>query len=409
YIISKFVNNGTLKVKELTEDFFDYVFLGKGDAKKSWKEIKEEFDYFYPLDLNLGGKEHQTVHFPVFVMNHVAILPPQKWPKGIFVNWWVIGKGSKISKSKGGAEPIPAAIKKYGVDAMRLYYAHIGSPHVDVVWAEDVVFNYKNTVERIAALVTSLTKLNGKAQPIDHWLISKTQQNLHLVNDAMAQYNLRDVASIVYFTMYDNLRWYLRRGGEHKKTITEVVQLWCRLMNPITPHLSEELNPAKGLVSASSWPVMNEEKVNLKAEAAEELVKDILEGMRNVVKLAQLEKMKTVTLFIAENWTYSVYSTIAHEIKVTHNMGEIMRNVLEDDSLKVKGKEITRIVTSLLKDATKIPALITSQEEELVVVQGAKSFLQQEFGCTIKIVLAEDSDHPKAKAAMPGKVGILAE
>ena len=143
YIVSKYINDERVSVKQLTEEFFDYVFLGKGKNEEVVKKLKiagnlldqirDDFNYWYPLDINLGGKEHQTVHFPVFVMNHVGILDKKHWPKGIFVNYWIIGKGSKISKSKGGAEPIPGAIKKYSVDGMRLYYAHVSSPHADVV------------------------------------------------------------------------------------------------------------------------------------------------------------------------------------------------------------------------------------------------------------------------------------
>ncbi len=119
YIVSKYVNEGNISADELDESFFDYVFLGKGKAKKKiWEEIRKDVLYWYPLDINLGGKEHQTVHFPVFIMNHVGILPKEMWPKGIFVNYWILGKGAKISKSKGGAQPIPDAIEKYGVDAI---------------------------------------------------------------------------------------------------------------------------------------------------------------------------------------------------------------------------------------------------------------------------------------------------
>ena len=88
YIVSSFVNNGTINLHDLTEEFFDYVFLGQGEGKKKWEPIRKEFEYFYPLDLNLGGKEHQTVHFPVFIMNHVGILPQDKWYRKEF---WSIG------------------------------------------------------------------------------------------------------------------------------------------------------------------------------------------------------------------------------------------------------------------------------------------------------------------------------
>jgi len=407
YIISKWVKNGTLQVEELEEDFFDYVFLREGEGKEHWKQIRDEFDYFYPLDLNLGGKEHKTVHFPVFLMNHVAILPEDKWPRGIFVNWWVTGKGSKISKSKGGAEPIPNAIEKYGVDAMRLYYAHIGSPHVDVVWTEEVVLNYKNALERVHTIIEELNNLDGKRQAVDKWLISRLYDNLRQVNETMKNYNLRELSSLVYYTMYDDLKWYLRRGGENKEVLREVISIWSRLMNPITPHLSEEVYNGGGLASTAEWPVFKEDKVNLRAEAGEEIVKVAMEGMRNVLKLAKLEQAKKFTLFIAESWLYEVVNLISQEINVTRNVGEIMRKVLEIEEHKAKGKEVSKLVLSLVKDVSKIPSLVTSAEEEFKVMEEAKEFLEKEFNCSVEVL--KESSHDKAKSALPGKVGILVE
>ncbi len=409
YVVSKFVNNKTIPLKDLTEEFFDYVFLGIGKGKEKWKPIRDEFDYFYPLDLNLGGKEHQTVHFPVFIMNHVAILPQDKWPKGIVVNWWVTGKGGKISKSKGGAEPIPNAIEKYGVDAMRLYYAHIGSPHVDVVWTEEAVLNYKNALERMYVLVEELRKLDGKKKSVDLWLLSRVYEHIKKCNRAMEEYNLRELASIVYYTTYDDMKWYLRRGGENKTVIKEVLTICTKLMNPITPHLSEELNDSKELVSVSWWPKADENRINKKAEAGEELVKSTMEGMRNVLSLAKLQKPAKFTLFAAEEWRYELFTIVAKEIQVTRNTGEIMKRVLAEEEMKMKGKEISNIVISLVKDVTKIPSFVTSQGDEIAALFEAKKFLEKEFECKVVVVRAEESQHPKAKSAWPGKVGILVE
>ncbi len=428
YIISKFINNKTITTQDLTEEFFDYIFLAKtnntnnnnnitttnGKQPEIWKQIREEFEYFYPLDLNLGGKEHKTVHFPVFLMNHVAILPEEKWPRGIFINWWVTGKGSKISKSKGGAEPIPHAIEKYGVDAMRLYYAHIGSPHIDVIWTEETVLNYKQALERIYTLIESLKTADGKPSPIDHWLISQAHQHLKQINHFLKEYDLRELATHVYFAMYDDLRWYQRRGGEHKKTIEQYLHVWSILMNPITPHLSEEIHDllnsnTKHLASTSTWPKVQEEKISKKANASEEFLNLTMEGMRNVIKLAKLQQPQKFTLIIAESWLYE-FSTILHkELSVTHNIGEIMKKVLAQPNLTEKSKDISKLVQSIVKDPAKLPSLITSQEEEYQTMLNAKSFLEKEFNCTIEIIKAEESQSSKAKSALPGKVGIIVE
>ncbi len=437
YLISKFINNKIITTEDLTEEFFDYIFLDKTTTDKSnvkekqlttkfetWKQIQEEFQYFYPLDINLGGKEHKTVHFPVFLMNHVAIMPEEKWPQGIFVNWWVTGSGSKISKSKGGAEPIPQAIEKYGVDAMRLYYAHIGSPHIDVVWTEDTVLNYKNALERIYTLIESYTPiLETSASPkstaststlIDTWLISKLHQHLKQITQHMKNYDLRELTTIVYFSMYDDLRWYQRRQGSNPKILQQYLHNWSILMNPITPHISEEIHSKLNtklahLASTSSWPKFEEQKISHKADAQEQLILSTVGSMRNVLKLAKIETPKKFTLFITESWLYDLYLILSKELKVTHNMGEIIKKVLEHPQLAKHANDLAKIIQSIIKDPAKLPEMIITQQEELTAITDAKEFLEKEFSAKIEIILAENSDQPKAKSAAPGKIGIIVE
>lgn len=434
YIVSKYFNSGKLTVEDLTEEFFDYVFLVKefdekkieeikknvGEEKfKVWEIVKEEFDYFYPLDINLGGKEHKTVHFPVFLMNHVAILPENKWPKGIFVNWWVTGKGSKISKSKGGAEPIPQAIEKFGVDAMRLYYAHIGSPHVDVVWEEDVVLNYKNALEKVSLLFEELNKLKESGSDeetnIDLWIKSEFNKTVKKINSALEGYSLRVLASETYYTISEIFRWYLRRGGKNWDVVKELLSQWTKLMNPISPHLSEELSEKYGLleddkfVSTSKWPECDSSLISDEADAGEALIKSSMEGMRNVIKLAKVEKANKFKLFVAEKWKYGLFSKVKLILKESHNLGEVMGKIMADEDLKKHGKDVSKIVGMLMKDKSKIPELVTSQEKELNAIMSGKDFLAKEFDAEIEIIVGEDSTEVKAKQAMPGKLGILLE
>ena len=68
----------------------------------------------------------------------------------------------KISKSKGGAEHIAKAAQTYSVDAMRLYYAHVGSPFVDIEWDRETVNKYKNRLANIYKQIKDLMKKSGK-------------------------------------------------------------------------------------------------------------------------------------------------------------------------------------------------------------------------------------------------------
>ena len=86
-----------------------------------------------------------------------------------------------------------------------------------------------------------------------------------------------------------------------------------------------------------------------------------------------------------------------------------MKKVLEHEQLAKQSKDLAKIIQSVLKDLSKIPERIISQQEELAAITDAKEFFEKEFSCQIEIILAEESQLPKAKSASPGKVGIVVE
>lgn len=237
-------------------EFFDYVMLGKGEpaevASRSGisaellDKIRKDVLYWYPLDINLGGKEHMTVHFPVFLLNHAAILPEEMNPRGLVVNWYVTGKNKdKISKSKGGAQPIPGAVAKYGADSMRLYYAHVASMFVDVEWDEDIVFSYKQRLEKIMSTVGDLVSEESDAAPapIDLWLRSRFNSHLAEIRTAMEKYDLRQMCTVVFYDMFNDLRWYERRGGNCRETVKWALRIGINAMMPVTPMLRRNCGP----------------------------------------------------------------------------------------------------------------------------------------------------------------------
>jgi len=304
YIVSRFVNRNKIKLKEMKEDFFDYIFLGKGKPKnKIWKEIREEFKYWYPVDINLGGKEHQTVHFPVYIMNHVAILDKENWPKGIFVNHWVVEKGRKISKTKGGATLSPKkAVEMYSADALRLYYSHVSSPHVDITWNEETVLSYKKHVENIYMLVKKLSKMNGKNKRfIDKFLVSRINSRLNEYRSLMDNNNIKKAIDIIIFNFIKDINIYLKYNGNNKETIKYVLDIWLKTLTPIIPHISEEcweMLGNKKLISTSLIPEPNRKMISKEAEENLELIERILSDIRNISQLMKRKGKKVKNAYI---------------------------------------------------------------------------------------------------------------
>ena len=432
YLISHYVRDGRVKEGQLTEAVLDFVFIGKGDSQQVSKDagidrsilmsMRQEVEYFYPLDMNLGGKEHMTVHFPAFLKNHVAILPKDLWPKGIFVNWYVIGRGGKISKSKGGAQPIPGAAEHFGVDSLRLYYAHIASPFADVEWDEEAIDGYKGRLERLIKSFLELNALDEKEgmETIDRWLLSRANSRIDIVKQAMGQYDMRNLAGEVYFEMLNDVRWYVRRGGRNGKVAKRVIDIWVRMMAPITPHIAEELWEQTGhsdLVSASEFACSRIEEMDSHAEQAEEYLKGVLADVNEILKVTGIMP-KRLSFYTSSAWKLSVWDRAISMAKQKQlSVPALTKTIMMEPEIRVKGKEASdfarKMAEELMKRSPQELEKLSVMLEEGEFLVNAAQFIAQEIGCEISVYSADDDSapdpHRKARAAQPRRPAIYVE
>ncbi len=410
YIISKYVNQEKIKADEMNNEFFDYVFLGIGKAKNNiWSEIKKDFDYWYPVDINLGGKEHKTVHFPVFLMNHVAVMPESKRPQGLFVHWWVTQKGKeKISKAKGGAEHIADATSKYGVDAMRLYYSHVGSPFVDIEWDKDAVTKYKNRVANIFKQIEKLQKIKDKKdENLDLWLNTSLQRIIKKTVESFEMFDLRVATNEIFFECQKNIQWYIKRGGGNKKILNNFIENWIKLITPVTPHLAEELWADLGknnLVSNEQYPEYKEDKISEKAEIGEYLLQEVTEDISEILKVTKI-KPEEIYVYTAPKWKQEVYQkaiNLSKQGKV--EMGVLMKDIMADPAMKQKAKQVSKFAGKLAGEIKKLSKSdkqkYLTKINEAAYLEESKKYLEEIFGCKINIICsdAKDINDPKDKA-----------
>ena len=438
YCISMYANDGRLKPEQMTEAFFDHVILRIGDRDAVSKEtgisaelleqIAKDVDYWYPLDLNLGGKEHMTVHFPAFLKNHVAILPEEKWPRGIMVNWYVTGKknkttgkGDKISKSKGGAQPIPGAADTYGVDALRLYYAHVASPFADVEWDEENVLSYRQRLDRIQAFVG---ELDDSAEDIpmgeiDSWLVSRFNGHVKTIRDAMDRLDLRMMASTAYFEMFNDLKWYTRRGGHCRSALREVYRRWFTAMMPVTPHTVEELwerEGFEGLASEARFPEYDPALDCPEAEYGEDLIRYVMSDAAQIVKVTGMQPAKVI-LYTAPAWKRKVVSNAADLLSEGRlDVPGLTKTCMADPELRSRGKAVSELCKKVAADhmrSTPEKVRPIADTDENALLTSAAGFIGADLGTEVQVIDtdAEGIYDPagKSKAAVPGRPAILLE
>ena len=126
----------------MTDAIFDYLFL-EGPLPETSIDpsilagMKREFNYWYPFDLRVSGKDLIQNHLTFSIYNHTAIFPESLWPKAFRCNGHLLLNSEKMSKSTGNFKTLQGAIIEYSADATRFALADAGDSLEDANFLED--------------------------------------------------------------------------------------------------------------------------------------------------------------------------------------------------------------------------------------------------------------------------------
>jgi len=105
----------------------------------------------------------------------------------------------------------------------------------------------------------------------------------------MEDYNLRKAVGVILFDLLADINRYQKRGGNNKKVIREVLDIFLKALTPFVPHVCEEcweLLGNRNLVSAQQIPKVSSRKINIKLESEEEYVHQVLRDIDEIRKIA---------------------------------------------------------------------------------------------------------------------------
>ncbi|MCV0410288.1 leucine--tRNA ligase [Nitrosopumilus sp.] len=439
YTLSRFVNDGTVQPENLTKEFFDYVLLEKGDASlaastsKLSEEVinamKKEFTYFYPVDSRHSGRDLVQNHLSFFILNHVAIFDKKLWPKEIVVNGSVMMDGAKMSKSMGNIIPLRAAIRDHGADPIRL--AIISSAEL----LQDADFNMESVTgiqNKLESLLDECSRLKNEPiselQAEDKWILSKAQNLISQVTEAVEKMRLREGLHDILFSFESDLSWYNKRvQAKERKDVSGILykinSARVAMLSPFAPHIAEEMWEKlgqTGLASKSQWPEYSKENVYATSIQSEELLKSTINDIANILKVTKITPQKIVIYVNSDEFKKTVYRKIL-EIMVggQNNMGVVMKELIADPKT-TDAKKMPEYIQKVIKD-------LHSESEEIKQMKlesaefDEKEFLsaelssigKKEFEVEIQVYSEADDDiyDPKGKArhARPFKPAILIE
>ncbi len=400
-------------VESLTEAFFDYVFLGRGDVAAVARDtgvnedllnrIRAEFEYWYPNDLRHTAPPHLSNHLVFFLMHHAAIFPEDKLPRAITLNELMIREGKKMSKSRGNVIPLAKVSELYGVDLYRLYCAINADFGAVVNWREEDVDALRRKFNALVALfedsIDEYALNESEFMHMDRWLMARFYRRLKESIERFRAFRLRDAAINMFFEMVNDVRYYEQRTdvARRRRMVRNLMDAWLVVLSPIIPHICEEIWHRLGherFISLAKLPEVRTEFMDVRVEREEEYLISLVDDINEILHVARIERPKRIYVYTAEPWKYEILRAIK-DVPARDKIKAAMQVRKDETTVEF----VKRVMKSNIEYFELSEGAIMARERE---------YLERVFGCEL-VIDSEYDPGDKRRAALPLKPAIYVE
>jgi leucyl-tRNA synthetase len=323
---------GNIAPEEMTDEIWDWLFCraetipeGTTIKEETLHRMRREFEYWYPLDLRVSGKDLIQNHLTFFLYVHVALFPPEYWPRAVRANGHLLLNGEKMSKSTGNFLTLYDATAKFGADATRIALADAGDSIEDANFDESVansnilrMYELRQWCESVINDARLLKDGETYAQVKDNERhknndsIMRTGEKMFwdelfeneingLVREAGKQYDATNYKAALKSGLYDftSARDFYREAtkaagiGMHFDLVKRYVELQALMVTVVAPHWAEhiwmEVLKKDDSVQNALFPEVPDQQPNL--TAARDYVRNTSSNITSA-EGAQLKKMQ---------------------------------------------------------------------------------------------------------------------
>ncbi len=296
--------------------YFGYL-LKDGDVFLDPESVKAQkrLKAWLPVDLYIGGTEHAVLHllyarFWHKVLFDEKIVPSQEPFQKLFNQGMILGKdGNKMSKSMNNGVNPDDIVSKYGADTLRLYEMFLGPLEASKPWQTDGIEGPYRFLERVWRFYTEVKIIDDKDTSLDK------------IYNSMVKKVTEDYYSYSFNTAISQMMIFINECFKVKKIKKTYLEGFLVLLNPLAPHITEELNELLGnkeMLVNKPWPVFDENKIagdkvlivvsiNGKVRDKVEALKDMPDAdlKKLVIKLpkivSQLENKEILKTIVVKN------------------------------------------------------------------------------------------------------------
>lgn len=216
---------------------------------------KEMLEYWGPVDWYNGGMEHTTLHllysrfWHKFLFDCGVVPTAEPYQKRTSHGMILGDNNEKMSKSRGNVVNPDEIIEEYGADTLRTYEMFIGDFEKSAPWSMLSLKGCKRFLDRVWRLMDIVEEgseySDALIKPIHKTIkkVSSDYENLKFNTAIAAMMSLQNDISKV--------------GKLNKADFKALITL----LNPVAPHLTEELWEMlgfEGMLNETTWPTYDE-------------------------------------------------------------------------------------------------------------------------------------------------------
>ena len=232
-----------------------------------WPFKQDEYDYWMPVDTYTGGVEHATMHLIYTRFFHKAFrdLGVTKGDEPMLQlrnQGQILGPdGQRMSKSRGNVVDPDEQVHLYGADTVRAYLMFGYRWQVGGPWDPGNIQGSHRWLGRVWTTILESGHRTKLSNEVEKDMRRKVYQTLKTVTNDFEQFEFNTIVSALMI-LINELIAFKDLGGWGSKVWEEAVDIYIRMMAPITPHIAEELWARLGKpysVFQQEWPAMDEE------------------------------------------------------------------------------------------------------------------------------------------------------
>lgn len=220
----------------------------------------ELLKHWMPVDLYVGGPEHAVGHLLYSRMwnNYLydkGIVPVKEPFKKLVHQGMILGSnGLKMGKRFPEYCINPNDISRdYGADTLRLYEMFMGPLEADKPWSDTGVEGAKRWLDRVFRLYVDEDKIKDEYNT-----------NLERIYNQTVKKVTDDYETLNFNTAISSMMIFINAVYKEETFTKEFAEGFLKLLNPIAPHMTEELWEYLGhdkTIAYESWPTYDSSKL----------------------------------------------------------------------------------------------------------------------------------------------------